>query len=217
MTQAFVITIMDNEQSIAAAQRCIDSGKKHGLEIKNHKATTPEDNPHLLLHKKGIQPAFFHEIYSRPDNCMAAFLSHHSLWEMSIKTNENIVIFEHDAIVTGRVPVDEPFKGVMTFSKPSYGKFNTPIRLGVDGLKQKPYFGGAHGYVVNPWGANQLVSKAKTMGRPTDVYMNIETFPWLQEYYPWVCEAVDSFTTIQKEAGCSAKHNYNETYRIIDA
>ena len=208
---------MDNEQSVAAAERCIRSGKKYGIKIEKHKAFTPKDNPHLILHKKGIQPAFFHEKYSRPENCMSAFLSHHSLWEKSVKDDEPLIIFEHDAVVIGYLPIEEKFEGVMTFSKPSYGKFNTPIKIGVDGLIQKQYFGGAHGYMVNPWGANQLITKAKTDGRPTDIFMNLQTFPWLQEYYPWVCMAVDSFTTIQNETGCEAKHNYKDGYEIIDA
>lgn len=215
--KAFVITIEDNQKSMEAAYRCIKSAEKHGLHVEHHWAYTPKDNPFLLLHKKGIQPAFFQEIYSRHENCAAAFLSHHSLWEKSIKNDETIVIFEHDAIVIGEVPVNEKFEGVMTFSKPSYGKFNTPVQLGVDGLIQKPYFGGAHGYMVNPWGAKQLVSKAKTHGRPTDVFMNLETFPFLEEYYPWACMAADGFTTIQKEKGCEAKHNFKDGYGIIDA
>lgn len=215
--KAFVITIQDNERSVEAAVRCIKSAEKYGLHVEHHWATTPKDNPHLLLHTKGIQPSFFHERYSRPDNCMAAFLSHHALWEKSVKDNETIVIFEHDAILTGEVPVNQNFKGCMTFSKPSYGKFNTPIKLGVDGLVQKKYFGGAHGYMINPAGAKKIIAKAKTHGGPTDIFLNIDNFPFLEEYYPWVCMAADNFSTIQKEAGIQAKHNYNETYRIIDA
>lgn len=214
--KAFVITIKDNEQSMQVAERCIKSAAKHGLEVEHHWATTPKDNPHLILHKKGIQPAFFHEKYSRPENCMAAFLSHHTLWEKSVKIKDTVVIFEHDAIVTGPIPT-ESFNGCMTFSKPSYGRFNTPIKLGIDGLVQKKYFGGAHGYMVNPEGAKKIIMKAKTCGAPTDVFLNVDNFPFLQEYYPWVCMAADSFTTIQKEAGVQAKHNFNETYGIIDA
>ena len=46
--------------------------------------------------------------------------------------------------------------------------------------------------------------------------LNKNNFPWLQEYYPWVAEANDNFSTIQKTEGCLAKHLYNETYRIED-
>ena len=56
---------------------------------------------------------------------------------------------------------------------------------------------------------------AKISPGPTDTFLNLDNFPWLQEYYPWIVEAKDNFTTIQNENGCQAKHNYNETYEII--
>ena len=60
------------------------------------------------------------------------------------------------------------------------------------------------------------MAQALMGARPTDVYLNIDTFPFLQEYYPWPVEARDSFTTIQSEMGCKAKHNFNEKYEIVD-
>ncbi len=215
--KAFVITIMDNEKSVQSAMRCMKSAEKYGLHVEHHIATTPKDKPWEILHKKGISPHGFVERYSRLENCMACFLSHHSLWEMSVKLDEPIVVFEHDAIVTGEVPINEKFDGCMTFSKPSYGKFNTPMKLGVDGLVQKQYFGGAHGYMINPKGAKEFIKKAKIDASPTDVFINLKNFSWLQEYYPWSCMAVDTFTTIQKDDGCQAKHNYKDGYEIIDA
>lgn len=215
--KAFVITIMDNQKSVEAATRCMKSAEKYGLRVEYHPAYTPKDKPWEILHKKGISPHGFVERYSRLENCMSCFLSHYSLWEMAVENNEKIIVFEHDAIVTGEVPVNMPFEGCMTFSKPSYGRFNTPIKLGVDGLVQKQYFGGAHGYIINPKGAKAFISKAKTSASPADVFINLNNFPWLQEYYPWVCMAVDGFTTIQKEDGCIAKHNFKDGYEIIDA
>ena len=69
--------------------------------------------------------------------------------------------------------------------------------------------------MLNPIGAKLLMKEAQRFARPTDVFLNINSFPWLQEYYPWIAEARDSFTTIQKEKGCLAKHNYNENYEIL--
>jgi GR25 family glycosyltransferase involved in LPS biosynthesis len=215
--KAFVITIMDNQKSVEAATRCMKSAEKYGLHVEYYPAYTPKDKPWEILHKKGISPHGFVERYSRLENCMSCFLSHHSLWEMAVENNETIVIFEHDAIVTGEVPVNMPFKGCMTFSKPSYGKFNTPIKLGVDGLVQKQYFGGAHGYMINPNGAKKFITKALINAGPADTFINLQNFPWLQEYYPWVCIAADNFTTIQKNDGCIAKHNFKDGYEIIDA
>lgn len=213
--KAFVITIESIEKSVQAANRCIKSGKKYGFEIEKFKAITPSDRPIELIHKLGISPHGFVEKYSRLDNTVAAFLSHYNLWKKAVDTNEDIAIFEHDAVVTGSLPTDFKFNKVITFSKPSYGKFNTPMKIGVDGLVQKQYFGGAHGYIVSPKGAKELMEKAKIEAAPTDVFLNLNLFPWLEELYPWICIASDSFTTIQKEAGCLAKHRYDETYEII--
>jgi len=52
------------------------------------------------------------------------------------------------------------------------------------------------------------------MTRSTDIFLNLDWFPWLQEYYPWPVEARDNFTTIQNQTGCLAKHNYGEGYDI---
>jgi GR25 family glycosyltransferase involved in LPS biosynthesis len=214
--KAFVITISSFEKSVQAAKRCIKSAKKYGLEVEMHEATTPKDRPQKILESKGIPPEGFHEVYSRTQNCMAAFCSHMSLWEKAIELNENIIIFEHDAVVTGSFPEDLKFDRVLTFSKPSYGKYRTPLEIGVQPLIQKPYFGGAHGYIVSPEGAKEMIETAKTRPASTDVFMNLQNFPWLEEYYPWFCIASDSFTTIQVEAGCTAKHRYGEGYVIED-
>lgn len=214
--KAFVITIKDNPQSIKVAERCIESGWRHELQIKMFDAITPKDNPVELLKTRGIDPVQFDEKYSRNLNCISAFLSHYALWEACSKGNENFVIFEHDAVMVAPLPFVFP-NYVMNMGKPSYGKWNTPPMLGINPLTTKRYFPGAHAYMVTPAGARLLVENAPLYAKPTDVYLNLTTFPWLQECYPFVAEARDTFTTIQVEEGCKAKHNWKEGYEIIDA
>ena len=63
-----------------------------------------------------------------------------------------------------------------------------------------------------------VLKKAETDAGPTDVFLHLDNFSFLQEYYPWVVEAKDSFTTIQNEKGCRAKHMYHvnpKNYKII--
>jgi len=213
--KAYVIRIKGHKLSEQAAKRCIKSASKHNLEVFPWDAYTPKDNPTKLLEERGIDPTPFNEVYSRTLNCAAAFLSHYSLWQHSVETNEDIVIFEHDAVVHDSIPVNTNFTHVMTFSKPSYGKYNTPPLLGVNSLTQKRYFGGAHGYIVRPVGAKKLISQSKKQVKPADVFLNLDYFPWLQEHYPWSCTAMDNFTTIQTQVGCQAKHRYGETYAIV--
>ena len=212
--KAFVIAIEDHEKSQQVADRCIKSASRFDIKIEKWKATTPQDMPIDLLMKEGVNVVGLHETYSRVANCAAAFHSHYSLWKNAVETQEMHMIFEHDAVVINDIPKTINFEKVVSIGAPSYGKFNTPSRIGVGPLVSKRYFPGAHGYIVKPDGAALLMKQAKVVARPTDVFLNLETFPWLEEYYPWAVEARDSFTTIQNVNGCLAKHSYGEAYRV---
>lgn len=211
----YVITIMDNEKSVEAAKRCILSGRAHKLEIEHFPASTPENtNLKKEYIKRGIPEEGFVEKYSRLENCMAAFLSHYRLWEIASKENIEVTVFEHDAYVLGPIPDPLFYHGCVNLGEPSYGKWLQPSWIGVGPLVSKPYFPGAHAYRLNKNGADLLINGIKN-AKPTDVYLNKHWFPWLEEYHPWPVACKDSFTTIQKEAGCLAKHNWNENYEII--
>lgn len=217
--EAFVITIMDLKKSVKAADRCIKSASMFNMKVEKFAALTPKDNPEAQFKVRNIPTENFEEVYSRRVNCMATFLSHFSLWERCLQSGKRTVIFEHDAIVTGDVPVFANFQHFMTFSKPSYGEFNTPAMLGVNPLTQKRYFGGAHGYVITPKGAWILTQAAQRVARPTDIFLNKENLPSIQEYYPWVCEARDSFSTIQNVAGIQMKHGlktHGQNYELLN-
>ena len=212
--KAYVITIKDNEKSVRAANRCIKSGLRQGIVVEQHTAITPANNPVSIAAEKNIPTGNFDEVYSRFDNCLAAFLSHHSLWEKCAKSKEPMLILEHDAVFVNHVP---PFfvHPIVNIGRPSYGNYYTPRVLGEMPLISKRYLPGAHGYYIEPAGAKKLIEKAKTDAKPTDVFINLDTFPDIHEYYPWPVEAKDSFTTIQRKTGCLAKHNYGETYEIL--
>lgn len=214
--KSFVITIQDEPRSVEVAKRCIQSAAKHGRSVNMFDAVTPRNTDiYKMIEDEGIDINGFKEKYSRLDSCVAAFLSHYSLWKLSIASSSPITIFEHDAVVLDQLNTTIPFDKCITLGKPSYGRFNTPTFIGSGPLTQKPYFGGAHAYSVNPAGAKELVDQAKILAKPTDVFLHIDTFPWLQEHYPWRVEARDVFTTIQKTEGCLAKHSYGEDYAII--
>ena len=212
--KSYVITSMNNEKSVEVAERCIASGKKFGVDIEKWGAVTPADAPQAIAKREGIQTKGFDEVYSRFENCLSAFLSHYSLWQECVRLNQNITIFEHDAVLYDAIP-NRPFLGVMNIGEPSYGRFVQPRHIGVGPLTSKKYLPGAHAYQITPRGAKTLISTAQdNRARPTDVYINVDNFPWIQEYYPFVAKADDSFSTIQVERGCIAKHNYSEDYKI---
>ena len=60
------------------------------------------------------------------------------------------------------------------------------------------------------------MERARLEASPTDIFLNLDTFPFLEEYYPWPVEVKESFSTIQKTEGCLAKHMYSKDYIIED-
>lgn len=216
--KAFVITIKDNEKSVEVAERCIASGKRFKLDIEMHPAITERNDPRQIAHDYKIPTIYFEDNeFSRTLPCLSTFLSHHSLWRKCWETKEEIVIFEHDAVLIDEVPKNAPYRHIMNIGRPSYGSWKEPKLLGVNRLTTKEYMPGAHAYMIKPSGAEMLLVRSQINPEPTDVFMNLDNFPTIQEYYPFCAEARDSFSTIQKRQGLRAKHNYNEKYRIIDA
>lgn len=201
-------------KSVQSSKRCIASMPTFGVQMFD--AITPDSDPISIAKDKGIPTDQFQNKFSNFERCLSAFLSHHSLWELCSKTNEEIQIFEHDAVCTGNLPQWINYYGCISLGKPSYGRYNIPPALGTNTLTSKPYFPGAHAYRLKPKAARAFIKASKTMAAPTDVFLNNQAFSWLEEYYPWPVEAKDKFTTIQKREGCLAKHNYNEEkYEII--
>ena len=167
-----------------------------------------------MAEQEYINTAAIDEVYSRTSNCLAAYLSHYRLWKECVELNQEITIFEHDAVCINNINSHIAYNACISLGKPSYGSFNTPTKLGVNPLTSKRYFPGAHAYRLKPAAAQMFIQEARMAARPTDVFLNVDIFPFLEEYYPWPVEARDSFTTIQTDAGCHAKHNKVE---IINA
>jgi hypothetical protein len=214
--KAFVIAIPNHEKSQEAADRCIESGKRYGIEISKFDAITPDTHDiYEICERLGISTkGFLGNNYSKLDNVISCFLSHFTLWKSCVNNNTPYVIFEHDVVIDGPIPPLPKFVG--TFGKPSFGKFNTPTTLGWGKLTSKRYFPGAHAYMVTPIGAHMLCNEALVDAKPTDVFLDIRKFIWLEEYYPWSATVHDSFSTVQKIAGCMAKHNFNSEYEFLE-
>lgn len=215
--KSFVITIESMPESVKAAKRCIRSMPEYDVQM--FPAITPDDDPVMIAGCEGLNLSLFDDAskkYSRFERCVSAFLSHYELWKKCIEDNEEYQIFEHDAVCTGTLPKFINYQRCVSLGAPSYGKYNTPTTLGTSPLVSKPYFPGAHAYRLNPKGAQEFVLFARGTARPTDIFLNIKQFPWLEEYYPWPVEAKDTFSTIQHEGGCIAKHGYNkEKYKLL--
>ena len=227
MIKSYVITIKDNPRSVEVAQRCIDSAKEFGIDVNTFDAITPNDKPSSLAKAEGIslKKFEFDKRFSRYENCVAAFLSHRSVWQKAIEHNEHVLVLEHDAIFTSSFDISYIKKhDLVSLGFPSYGHYQTPLP-GVYGdespiiikafSKRGGYLPGAHAYVVSPTAAKRMLKLSKARAEPTDIFLNNTNFTQLMEYYPWPIKADDSFSTIQKEEGCIAKHNYKKGIDII--
>ena len=214
--KAYVITIMDNPRSVEVAKRCIESGKKFGVEVEHHPGFTPKDNPEQMMIDKGINyDRFKNNKFSRFEPCMAAFLSHRECWKKAV--DEDVLVLEHDAVFFKPIPEFKVDYKVVSIGRPSYGHFSVPSQDGLFSAFSKPggYLPGAHAYIVSPQGSKELIEKSYTHAEPTDIYLKKDNFPWLQEHYPWSVFVDDSFSCIQLDEGCKAKHNYNKGIDII--
>lgn len=209
---------MDNERSVQSAKRTIKTGAQYGIKIDHFQAITPRSNLTKLMVDNNVSIYDFEEPYSRLQNCAAAFMSHFLLWKLSVELNEEVTIFEHDAFIQGTIPENLAYRGCISFGQPSYGRWDSPQFVGVNPLTSKRYFPGAHAYRVKPNFAKIMIEQAQHKAAPTDVFLHLDTFSFLEEYYPWPVIARDSFTTIQGPKGILAKHSYvkeGDTYDII--
>jgi hypothetical protein len=212
--KSFVIAIKGHEKSQGAADRCIESGRLYGLSIKKFDAITPEQDVFKICKDLGINTDNFSDKYSRLENVIACFLSHYTLWKTCQDINEPIAIFEHDAVITAPMPLSLPhFVG--NIGEPSYGKYDTPSTIGWGGLVSKPYFPGAHAYIVTPMGADMIIRASNKEAQTPDIYLSRKRFDWLQEHYPYCAYAKDEFTTVQHLKGCTAKHSYTNDYEML--
>lgn len=218
--KGYVVTLYEYPESVHSAERCIESGKLYDLDICMFKAVHKSISLREL-ELEGLTVARFNQSYSNLDAVMGNFVSQYRIWKKIVVTNEPAIVFEHDAVVVG--PVPELVGDIVNLGKPSYGKFLEKKDAGIYPLFSKRpsdeygvYIPGAHGYYVTPAGAQDLIEKAKRLGAaPCDVFINTKNFPDIKEVYPWPVEAHDTFTTIQKAAGCTAKHNYDKSYKFV--
>lgn len=232
--ETFIITIMDLKESFEVSKRCKDSCILHGVsKVSFWNASTPKNTNLEEAFKDNqinLQSFLSYPLGSRPKNVMGCFLSHYRLWKHCIEINKPILILEHDAVMTSSgflksssgIPQElyreNPF--LLSIGHPSYGRFNTPSKKGIVPLVSKRYLPGAHAYLLNPKAAIELIKKATIDAIPTDVFIGIKNFRFLHEYYPWMVEAQDTFTTLQsKEQGLDSKHSYRtnpDSYRILE-
>lgn len=108
---------------------------------------------------------------SRRPGAQGCWLSHFALWQQCVKSENPIVILEHDAVVTGTWPTDIDLE-------PAVIKLFTTAEC-----KVNPAFGlwskGAHAYTVTPTQARILIEDARARGaQAVDKHLGDRVLPW---------------------------------------
>jgi len=214
--KAYVITLTDLPESVEAAERCIASGKVFGIDVEMSEGIGKDIAMDLFKNEK-----LFFQFFNRDpavfEAVVGCFLSHYNLWKNIISTNESCIILEHDAIFVEPVPALTS-GSIINLGKPSWGEYKIHDQVGIFPIfsSKRGYLLGAHAYYVTPKGAEQLIQHAKNAGiLPADLFIDANHIRGVKETWPWVVEAKDRFTTIQKEKGCLSKFGYNENYKIL--
>jgi len=213
--KAYVVTLDKMIESVDAAIRCIKSANEYGIHPEMYSATTKYESVEKAKKYK-LKIRDFDRSWSVFEAALGNFVTQYELWHKAAKSNELTLILEHDALFTAPLPEFE-FDTIISIGIPSFGAFKTKPP-GVHKSFSKPggYLPGAHAYIINSIGAQELIRVAQTKGMlPCDIFLNIEDFPNIQELSPGIVKADDSFTTIQVQKGCLAKHSYNEEYKIL--
>lgn len=222
--KTFIITLTHNQDSVRSAQQAINSAKAVGYadEIEIFDAVTPEVWRDFLP----FQHTFYnsplpdnHYQRSRPDNVGACFASHYLLWKKCVELAEPILILEHDAVFVDNIP-NIDFNMCVNFGRPSYIRPREMIyhepKQGLHPLQQ-PNFFGHHAYALKPQAAEIFCQDVTTrILTPNDIWMNKETYPWLEDYRPHPVWADTDFSTIQQEPLVPIRYDINTQQEVQD-
>lgn len=214
---AYINYLPHLEQSRQVAERAKESCIEHGLESELYPGIW-RDNARYLMDSFELKQADYAKHLSNDDSVIGNFLTNYMLWEKIAAEKHTALILEHDAVVVEPLPCPAfAWPEITTVGKPSFGAYNKSREKGLQRFFSNAlkHFKGAHAYVITPCGAKKAISVAQRHGvMPLDIFFHTDRFT-LHEIYPWPVECHDSFTTIQLEEGCQAKHNWSEGYEIL--
>jgi len=120
----YVIHIPSSKISVKNAQEVIDSAKEIGKIDVELWEGQHRDGAFRKMYEKNMRLHRMEEWenYSYLDCIVGCFMSHFSLWEESVRTNERIMILEHDAIFVNEYK-DYYWDGIVNIGRPLWGNW----------------------------------------------------------------------------------------------
>ena len=190
---AYVIRMKGEGPSEMLAEDCINSGKKHGIDIIPFDAVWG-DEVDPLYKKEKLFPFPKSKEHRNTKGVRGCFLSHYRLWKKCANEDKPLLIFEHDAEIIRPIPLDHFDKqhfDVLNLDAYSRSKENYlehletwygneiqqhvlwhPLKKGFS-LYNHTHIIGLHAYIIRPLGAKRLIKHTKQIGvLPADIAVN---------------------------------------------
>jgi|TARA_B100002003_G_C14099369_1_gene528731 GR25 family glycosyltransferase involved in LPS biosynthesis len=233
--KSYVIYLPKSKLSTDAALNVIEVAKEVGEVDVELWEGVDKFNSEDLLDEYDYDPDINKFIsFSDFESALGCFFSHHSLWEESVRTNERIMILEHDAIFFKKF-IDHTFEGVVNIGSPLWGSrdwsettdglherkcnnehdlFNTPNKSVCQ--CDTPYLYGAHAYIVTPKVSEMLLEKAKIQIFPADAFIESHKDADIRipvaDLLPHCVEQKSTFSLIQKAGKIHWWWDIRDTY-----
>ena len=172
----FLIALTQLPPSMQAAERCIESAKRHGedynLELMPG-VSKFESQDFFVQH--GLTWNRKYAVTTDPYAGMGCFASHYKLWLRCVEIGKPILVLEHDSVFLS--PLTKlRFKHVIMLGKPYFfghiiSKISTDKRREI--FHPWKFLRGTHCYAITPEGAQRLLEKApRQLLPPVDLFMN---------------------------------------------
>lgn len=176
--RAYVMRKKGDELSERLSDECVESGKKFGIDIEKFDGIY--DNHDAILEQEGIfpNPSIIKKLRKGYTGC---FLSHYLVWKKAIEFNEPILVLEHDALfvrplpenilsmfdtllVLDRFSRDENYEELIKTDFPLKIHKHEQVSEVTGKMINRTHIRGAHGVLIKPEGAKQIINSLKTHG-----------------------------------------------------
>lgn len=205
--KAFIITLVDNQNSNNYAHKCLKSIKEtdSSLETELFPAVTPEtmfdctwrwpERKKITCNSTGLTLVAYKNLDLKKRISCAQ--SHYLLWKLCVSINEPICILEHDAYFVRQFKEFEFESGALSINSPIKATFNdieydSKLHNGENNVPEVTEKNIPHGlpgnsaYIIKPWAATKAIELQDSIGWwPNDAILCKQLCPWISAYKPY--------------------------------
>jgi GR25 family glycosyltransferase involved in LPS biosynthesis len=150
MTPAFVIALQNHQYSQSVLSDCLKSAEEHNWNVEIFPAVNGNDITEQTWRALKLNLRLDKPTMDKP-GVHGCFLSHWHLWHRCISLNTDIIILEHDGLITMPLPYI-PAKKIIKLHLRTYArKFHVDPDTG-------NWTNSAHAYLISPQNANKLIN-----------------------------------------------------------